>query len=178
MSLSATILAVILSLPNGPSEPHASALADAIATAANTSPLWTTTDDAGEAATAAVLVGIGYHETGLSERLARCKYRKGEADGGRSLGTWQLQGPIAIGPFTRLEVCSSDSVQAERALSVLHRSRKGGMSRMLFAYASGNADKRTQAGRELIESVEKSCARFKLVCGLKPRWIKALWPRS
>jgi hypothetical protein len=179
MTLAALTLSVLLALPHPPAEAHARSLADAIANASHQSPLWVTGDagedetavPAGEGATAAVLVGIAIHESGLSERIARCRYRKGEADNGRALGSWQLLGPVARGPYRRLELCASDALQAERAVAVLMLSRRAGLSGMLHAFASGDASKPSQAGRELAAGVAAACKRFWIVCGTTPRWV-------
>ena len=182
MTLSALILSVLVALPHPPPEAHARALSEAIATAAHDAPLWATGDGgetpdaipAGEAATAAVLVGIGFHESGFLERLARCQYRGAEGDHGRSLGTWQLQGRLSWGPYTRVEICDSDALQAERAVEVLqiHRRRGVSLDGMLRAFASGNAATYTRAGRELAGNVASACRRFGLTCGVVPRWVK------
>ena len=180
MTLAALTLSVLLALPHPPAEDHARALSEAIANAAHQSPLWVTGDagetdgaiPAGEAATAAVLVGVGYHESGFLERIARCRYRGLEGDRGRSLGSWQLQGPVSHGAHNRVTICESDAIQAERAVAVLMMHRRTGLAGMLHAFASGDAAKPSRAGRELAANVAAACRRFGLVCGTTPRWEK------
>ena len=179
MTLAALTLSVLLALPHPPAEAHARALSEAIAAASHASPLWVTVTvdgedsiPAGEAATAAVLVGVGYHESGFLERIARCRYRGLEGDRGRSLGSWQLQGPVSHGAHNRVTICESDAIQAERAVAVLMMHRRTGLAGMLHAFASGDAAKPSRAGRELAANVAAACRRFGLVCGTTPRWEK------
>jgi len=176
VTLSALILSVLVALPHPPPEAHAVALADAIATAAHDAPLWVTGDagetpdaiPAGEAATAAVLVGIATHEGGLRPEVARCAVT---GDQGRSVGAFQLMRGRAWNGHARAEICESDALQASLALRVLGMSRRTGLDGMLRAYASGSAAVHTRAGRELGGNVASACRRFGLICGgVVPRW--------
>lgn len=179
MTLAALVLAAILAVPFPPPEPHARALADAIADASHAAPLWVTGDaqeegdiPAGEAATAAVLAGIAYHEVGFLERFARCRCRGAECDFGRALGSWQLNGPLSRDGHDRAAICADDTLQARLAIGVLrrHQARAKTLPAMLRGFASGDPGMHTKAARELAGNVAKVCERMGLVCGQTPRW--------
>lgn len=97
-------------------------------------------------ATALALVAIAYHESAFAADVADCR-RVGAFE--PSITAFQLHGPFARGPYSRLEVCSAPRLAAERALFVLaHQgARCATPARWFSGYASGNCGRDVAAGR-------------------------------
>lgn len=92
----------------------------------------------------AALVGIAYGESRLDARVADCRRVGSDHD---SLGSWQLLGRMALGPYTRTEICASPRRGAERALWVFsyHAARCGSAVKAFRGYASGDCGVRSRA---------------------------------
>lgn len=143
--LSAAILAAILSLPGVHGDrPRLEADARAIASASESSNLF-----GGPLGSSMALVAIAQHESGFASDVETCK-RTG--DGGRSVSLFQLQGPWAWDGHTRAEVCSSVTLAASLALSVLSRHSKCTPRGIFMAYASGDCARKSDAGEALYQS--------------------------
>lgn len=94
--------------------------------------------------TVAALVAIAYGESRLSAAVADCR-RVGSDH--PSLGSWQLHGRMALGPYARATICSSPRRGAERALWVLsyHAARCGSIRKAFRGYASGDCGVKSDA---------------------------------
>lgn len=92
----------------------------------------------------AALVGLAIGESRLDARVADCR-RVGSDFA--SLGSWQLLGRMALGQYTRVEICTSPRRGAERALWVLsyHAARCGSAVKAFMGYASGDCGVRSRA---------------------------------
>ena len=161
--LAKTVFALLLSTLAGDASEQAERvqpIAQAIADAAEAEPLWQ--GETGVRDTAALLVAVGWHESGWREAVRRCAVR---GDHGRSLGAYQL-GAWAREPYASSEVCDSDALQARLALRVLHRHRARGVRgvpALMRAYAAGNAAVRSRAAEEMTWLFERTRRRAEVL---------------
>jgi len=91
--------------------PFALAIEDAVREA----PAIPFSGDAAREATALALVAIASHESGFQQRVITCEKLGAAGDA----TAFQLLGPMALGPYTRKQVCASPRLAAERAIHVL-----------------------------------------------------------
>lgn len=81
----------------------------------------------GPAASALALYAVAAHESGFWGKVQDCSACKPGSiwcDQGRSVTLYQLQGPVAWGPYDRQQLCESNARATERAASILRRHRK------------------------------------------------------
>lgn len=95
-------------------------------------------------ASVAALVAVAVGESRLSAAVADCR-RVGSDH--PSIGSWQLHGRMALGPYDRETICSSSRRGAERALWVLsyHAARCGSGVKAFRGYASGDCGVKSRA---------------------------------
>ena len=174
--IAALCLAALLSVPHPPSEANALALADVVAVAALDRPLWPVVTEVAPtspevAATALLLLAIGYHESGSLPQVADCRVLGPSA----SIGYFQLLGHVSLAGYSKAELCGNTQLQAYASLRVLeiHRNRcpRCGVTPWVAGYASGSMGTVTKPAREIVGIYWRFATRAGLdISGAVPRW--------
>ena len=159
MNLAAFVLSALLALHHGPvsdaDQDRYRALADVIVEESVQAPLWP--GEVGQLSTALALVAIAHHESGVLERVQRCRVK---GDTGRSIGLFQLMKGASWQGHTADEICADDHLQARLALAVLHRAAdqcpRCAPAFWFRAYASGNGGRDSAAARATISTWERT----------------------
>ena len=109
--------------------------------------------DGAREATAAMLLAIAHHESGLREDIedcSRCDGRDATCDRGKSIGMYQLHQGAAWFGHPRASICADNELATALALKVLLANRRGGHALAIFnGYASGNMANRGAAAARI-----------------------------
>ena len=111
----------------------------------------------GRARSAALLVAVGWHESGLAADVDRCE-RFG--DGGRSVGVWQLHRAGGWAGMGRADLCADRGAQARAALEAVWRGGAcpGGLGGALTAYNEGRCREAGPYARSVLAAYGRAWA--------------------